>query len=695
MKLSTNTNQYTTTITKAADFGIQESDMSHIMGILRSQIYSDKPLAVIREYSTNATDANIEAGVTDPIHVNLPTLANPVLSIRDYGHGLTDEEVCELYVKYGSSTKRDSNDYTGCLGIGCKAGFAYGDSFQVISYTKMYITTWLARIDESQRGTISLINQQLNKPNVRTGVEIKVNVKKQDIDAFNDTAERFFKYWPVQPTCNRELPNVDIHEETDDWLIAIDPSQRSYNYRRGDGEAHVLMGNILYPINYNLLNLTSHASESTNLLQAGCVVLKAPLGALDIAANREGLEYTDRTTDSLVAMANNMYVDLITSLTNKVANEPTRLSASIASHNYDNALPHNVVNCIRQKCTWQGVPLLNHIKFGNNVVAHSMQKSWRNDTWRNKKDDAASVSLSKHTKLCVVSDTIPVANATRRVRTLQFESMNPNEDTYYIIPRSQLSSVDPQLTVDDYVDLDTIEALKPKRTASTITNSTTKKAVRVNVCFLSHNQLKSARLSKEAEPVANNDGKYIYVPLDRFDWHDKPIHWLDNLADIRTCMAFMGDSGSKIHGVKKHHVKKLDDNWITLDRYLETLYTKYRKSNDEANDYELASGSLDYNAPNIDDALLKIISKTDNEFSYACSISNLREANSRSRNTKYLLPQVMRMLNIIPKSTWLQDKLINLSESYPLLTRIGFSSWARPNDEEEQALIRYIKFCRS
>lgn len=72
MKLSTDTNRYSTTITKAADFGIQDEDLSHIMGILRSQIYTDKLLAVIREYSTNARDANIEAGNGSPIDITLP-----------------------------------------------------------------------------------------------------------------------------------------------------------------------------------------------------------------------------------------------------------------------------------------------------------------------------------------------------------------------------------------------------------------------------------------------------------------------------------------------------------------------------------------------------------------------------------------------------------------------------------------------
>ena len=180
MKTSTDTTQYNTTINKTADFGIEDSDLSHIMGILRSQIYSDKLLAIIREYSTNAYDANVEARVDKPISVHLPTISRPELTIRDYGNGLSEQEVCNTYIKYGNSTKRESNDYTGCLGIGSKSGFAYGNSFQIISYTDTHITTWLARIDESQRGTISMLNQVQNHTN-ETGVEIVIAIKRDDI----------------------------------------------------------------------------------------------------------------------------------------------------------------------------------------------------------------------------------------------------------------------------------------------------------------------------------------------------------------------------------------------------------------------------------------------------------------------------------------------------------------------------------
>ena len=705
MKLSTNTTNYSTTINKSADFGIEDQDLSHIMGILRSQIYSDKLLAVIREYSTNAVDANTEADNTNPISIILPTREDPVLSFRDFGHGLSDDEVCNLYVKYGASTKRSSNDYTGCLGIGCKAGFAYGDSFQVISYTKSHITTWLARIDESQRGTISLISKEpnINRP---TGTDVRVSIRRDDIDSCVSKAKEFFKYWKIQPHCNLELSKINIIESTDDWAIQTDKNGH-YQYARNYGGASLVMGNIRYPIDDNQLNINNDAGLLT---KSNSVILYAPLGAVDIAANRESLEYTDRTRNALVAMTNNMLIDLISRTTKQVASAPSRIQASISADKYASVLPNQLHRTIVSKCTWQNLPLLNTIRFGpSSIKCHERTKSWRSsdNTYRNSSNDAASCGLTKHVKLVVYSDDkIAVSNATRRIRTLQHESTTANEDKYYVIPRSRLDEVTPQLTPNDYTDLDNIDPLKPTRTASTITNGTTKKSVRVNVCELTPNTLKSARLSKEAPPTAMADGRYIYVPLDRFDWQGHE-EWLDHLDNIRQALAFL--TGTKlgnpqnpvptIHGVKKHHVKKLDDQWITLDKYLDELFLEWQLNNPfDAKLYTQVTSRVTRSIP--DREIAKVLSKSDN-----VDIANYGDVLiTHHKNVRYSyghtdlsngndiinMYAVMFRLKVADRSTYLTDMSEYMTRNYPLLDTIVLRQWSDNNDAIHDHIHKYI-----
>ena len=92
-------------------------DSAKIFSILRSNIYSDKILAVVREYSTNGWDGHILNGTPDrQLRVTLPTSLSPVFKVRDFGVGLSEESVMHIYTSYGTSTKDSSNDFNGTFG---------------------------------------------------------------------------------------------------------------------------------------------------------------------------------------------------------------------------------------------------------------------------------------------------------------------------------------------------------------------------------------------------------------------------------------------------------------------------------------------------------------------------------------------------------------------------------------------------
>ena len=81
-------------IEQSVKFGIKSSGLHHILGILRNQLYSDKILAVLREYSCNAVDAHAEAGCPErPIEVTLPNRMNPYYKVRDFGPALNEDDI--------------------------------------------------------------------------------------------------------------------------------------------------------------------------------------------------------------------------------------------------------------------------------------------------------------------------------------------------------------------------------------------------------------------------------------------------------------------------------------------------------------------------------------------------------------------------------------------------------------------------
>src|ERR1700733_14985766 len=82
----------TSTATRTIRFALDQASLVHLMGVL-DNLYSDKVLAVIREYSTNAAVVHLAAGNPAPIRVPLPTSAVLFLTITDEGTGLSIDDL--------------------------------------------------------------------------------------------------------------------------------------------------------------------------------------------------------------------------------------------------------------------------------------------------------------------------------------------------------------------------------------------------------------------------------------------------------------------------------------------------------------------------------------------------------------------------------------------------------------------------
>lgn len=138
MKLQNLTGEKTETLNlnSKKEFTIDTSNQM-IVSILRDKLYSNKVAAVCREVASNSRDANREAGKNNlPITINISS-SNSLLdegasiSFKDSGVGISPSRIDNVFLKYGSSTKRDSNNQTGGFGIGAKTPFAYTNEFLI------------------------------------------------------------------------------------------------------------------------------------------------------------------------------------------------------------------------------------------------------------------------------------------------------------------------------------------------------------------------------------------------------------------------------------------------------------------------------------------------------------------------------------------------------------------------------------
>jgi hypothetical protein len=318
------------TIGNAVEASYTIEDSAKIFSILRSNIYSDKILAVIREYSTNGWDGHILAGTPDrKLLITLPTTLSPVFKVRDFGVGLSEDSVMHIYTSYGTSTKDSSNDFNGTFGLGSKSAFAYGNTFGITSYFNGVKTLYTAYLDETNIGKI---RKEYSEPtSEENGVEIEIAVKTADIRQFNETASMFYRHFTPSPdfvggdgtvvSAIADFHNLLVLFSGDIFTITAQP--HPYWKRQ---PSVVRMGNVAYPINLDALAWTD---DRKDILNRGHVIIDIPIGSVSITASREALEYDKRTKDFLISRICHIHNEILRQTQEQVDSLPTFWEAAV------------------------------------------------------------------------------------------------------------------------------------------------------------------------------------------------------------------------------------------------------------------------------------------------------------------------------------------------------------------------------
>lgn len=303
------------------DFSI--GDAAFVMEAL-SDLYSNKELALVREYSTNARDSHIEAGKEDvPIEVSLPDIYNPYFVVQDFGLGMDERELMDTYTSYGVSTKRATNAVNGMMGFGSKSAISYTNQYTVEA-VKDDIKT-IAVINKRPDDSVTLKIVSKKPTDDINGVRIIIPVHNHM--EFARKARDFYRFWvPGTVLVNGEQPEQAVGEKIDDNLY--------YSPQRGI--SYVVMGNVGYRIN------NPDALFANARMKSISFVAYVPNGAVRFTPSREDLKYDDHTKKTLQSV--------ITDFENKMLIE--------AKHQIETAADHATA--------WQ---LWNNwgIKLGNNL----------------------------------------------------------------------------------------------------------------------------------------------------------------------------------------------------------------------------------------------------------------------------------------------------------------------------------------
>lgn len=302
----------------------QEIQFSAILGakafdILSSAIYSDKPLAIIRELSCNMYDGHIAAGKKDvPPEIVLPTVFDPTLTFRDFGTGLSDEQICGywieaggtrkdgtiaanrefangIYTTYFESSKSDSNEYIGALGLGSKSPFSYVDAFIIESRQNGVKRIYSAFKNEQRIPSIAKMSEIPTEE--MDGLTVSLSVDHADIATFENAAKRALMYFDPMPVFVGQehfRPYALKHSFVgNNWKI------RETEYWANMSGPYVVQGLVSYPINTSVLDNADLSISAKRLLSTN-IDLTVPMGDVTVAPSREALSYDPATIKNLV-----------------------------------------------------------------------------------------------------------------------------------------------------------------------------------------------------------------------------------------------------------------------------------------------------------------------------------------------------------------------------------------------------------
>lgn len=255
--------------------------------VLSQNLYSNQIRAIIRELSCNAADAHLLAGHTKSFDITLPSAIDPRFIIRDYGPGLSDEDVTHMYTTYFESTKSDSNDFIGALGLGSKSPFGYTETFSIVSRFEGRARGYTACLDNGEPSLIPTFDVEDDSP---SGLEVTVPVLEKDVSKWYGEAHYVFAtFCDIKPNFIGQQLDVKYLPNKEAFF-----SESGIAYDKT--EVYAIMGKIRYPLkseHFDFSGIRVLRDYDKKLF------VRFKLGELDIAPSREEISYDEETTNNI------------------------------------------------------------------------------------------------------------------------------------------------------------------------------------------------------------------------------------------------------------------------------------------------------------------------------------------------------------------------------------------------------------
>lgn len=347
-----------------------------LFDMFADQTYSNKPVAIMRELVANGVDAHVAAGIPErPVHVTLPTELEPMCVIKDFGTGMAHDFVMGPFMAYtDGSTKDSSNDQIGGFGIGSKSPFAYVDQFTLrVSYCGV-LSIYTMFKDTDGIPAIGLQTQTTtDEPN---GVEVSFPVEAEDVQTFRDAAQEALQYFSPMPTVeNGEITAPEYSYVGTGWAM-----------RTSAGPLGVIMGGVRYPVDKNSVSFELRNHQQLSPLLDYGLDITLPIGACGVAMSREGLSYTPKTSESILAALKGIVDDVIATFSTIFDNCGTEWEAmamlykELGEYSYSRSARQRLM---ASNARYQGRELHTDFRLADNDAPKA--QAWRVESKRNRR----------------------------------------------------------------------------------------------------------------------------------------------------------------------------------------------------------------------------------------------------------------------------------------------------------------------
>lgn len=568
--------------------------------ILSSNLYSNPLGSMIRELSTNAYDAHVMSDKKDePFVLTLPNSLDPSFKIRDFGPGLSSKEIMSVYTTFFESTKTDSNDVVGCLGLGSKSPFGVADSFTVTSFYGGKKTIYSAFLNDARIPSIAKFAEL--DTDEESGIEIEVGIKEDDFRRFSREVNSQLKYFKVKPIIQGKSDfEWDVEEEYlyegTGWKMV----------KNGNGP-RVIQGQIQYPINVNDMGKAfDNAPAEVQAILNRTVLFEVAIGDVNIAPSREALSYDDRTSENIIKYATKILEELPPQIKKAVEHAETEYEAKLMysevmsnlGRGYGYHRGSSLSNYMSDsgEVTWKGKDvskLAIEIEKDEIQSATSFTKNYNNRYQKsvlyasdrnhdgNKTWDFTARDLS-----CTMWVYVEEGDKAVEARAKQYAQEHFGRDLAMFIikvaPGMTSQKLANRLGLKKKHLIIAADLPKVKRVGVGKNTTTGKKEFRVQRFDGNYTYNKADQWTDEIVEDDLLGLKGYYVNLDRYDVLDQNNRTVSNLREYIAAMKELGmlEKTDKVYGLRKANQKRAH-NLIDLFRYIEdkigsiTLNKKY------------------------------------------------------------------------------------------------------------------------